>query len=87
MNLQDILVTGGAAAALTLGLILIYAILVLLIPIFLLGIYRQAEETNRLLTVLVKRTRTGEENAAVARLDCLVAHAEHRDGVTFRDPT
>lgn len=85
MSLEEILYGGGAIAIFLFVIAAIYAILVLLIPLFLLGIYRQAQETNRLLSKIAKRIRTGEDNASAELLTLLLRHTEQRDGFTYRD--
>lgn len=86
MNIEDLFYAGGFVGILIFFAIAIWVILVLLIPFLLLGIYRQAQETNRVLGVIAKRIRTGEENAISEQLGHLLSHAEQRDGITFRSP-
>ncbi len=86
MNLEDLFYAGGLVGGLVFVLSAIWVILVILIPFLLLGIYRRAQETNRLLEVIAKRIRTGEENAIAEQLGHLLSHAEQRDGITFRSP-
>lgn len=83
MDFQDILFSGGLIGFLILFLIGLWFLMLLLIPFLLLGIYRQTQETSRLLTVLAKRGRTGEDNAIVERLDQLVTAASNHSSSTL----